>query len=345
MATTADLDSKSKKPQTGPPAPELLRSQASVSEPKADEKKSLDKDTKPFASMKKRGSYKPSHKATFAGIAVVIAILSINVGVIAFLMKSQDEPTTESNKDEVVISSEVLNSLGVNRTTIGTDNTELIVGPDAKFNGTLTVNDDVSIAGQLNLNEKIVAADASLANLDAGDTNLTTLNVNGDATSTNLNLRQNLIVVGSAQLQGQTTITGLLTVGNSLNVTGNLSVGGTFSVGAFQTNTLMVGGKITTRGDAPSVAKGGALIATDTVSISGNDISGTVAVNIGVGTRSGIVAQVSFAHNYGTTPHVVVTPIGPGVSDYYINRDSAGFSIGVGSIGSGGHAFDFVVMQ
>lgn len=334
------IDSKNDKSDA--PSPELLRSQIEVGESKIDNNSS---NKNVVNKAPKRGSYKPSHKATFVGVIVVIAILSINVGVILFFMNNQDSTSSDANKNEVVINSDVLNSLGVSKTTIGTDNTELIVGPDASFNGTLTVNDDVSIAGQLNLNEKITAADASLANLDAGDTNLTTLNVNGDATTTNLNLRQNLIVAGSTQIQGSTTVTGLLTVGNSMNVTGNLSVGGTFSMGAFQTNTLVVGGKITTRGDSPSVSKGEALVSTDTVSISGNDISGTVAVNIGVGSRSGIVAYVSFAHGYDTTPHVVVTPIGPGVADYYINRNSSGFSIGVGSINSGGHAFDFVVMQ
>ena len=83
----------------------------------------------------------------------------------------------------------------------------------------------------------------------------------------------------------------------------------------------------------------------DTVSISGNDASGTVAVNIGTGTRSGIVANISFVHQYGSTPHVVVTAVGSGASDVYVNRNANGFSIGVSSIVTGGHAFDYIVMQ
>lgn len=343
MVVTSNLDKDSEEKKSGEPTPELLKSQVEGGEPKSDNTSTSLK--KAFGKITKRGTYQPSHKATFVGIVVVIAILSINAGVIAFFLRKEEVSDSEINRSEVVINSEVLDSLGVNKTTIGTEGTSLVVGPDASFNGTLTVKDDVTISGQLNLNEKITATDASLANLDAGETNLTNLNVNGDSTTTNLNLRQNLIVAGSSQLQGPTTLTGLLTVGNSVNVTGNLAVGGTFSMNAFQTNTLVVGGRISTRGNSPSVLKGDALASTDTVSISGNDISGTVAVNVGSGSRSGIVAYVSFASAYNTTPHVVITPIGPGVSDFYVNRSSSGFSIGVGSISSGGHAFDFIVMQ
>jgi len=343
MVNTSHLDPKEEKEKSGSPAPELLRSQVEGGEPAPEPVSSsfkLKKDR-----FLKRGTYKPSHKATFIGLTVVIAILSINAGVIAYLMRSQSDDTADLNQNDVVISSDVLNSLGVNKTTIGSDGAELVVGPDASFNGSVTISDDVNIAGQLNLNNNINATSASLNILKAGDTSIEKLNVNGDATVTNLNLRENMIVVGSSQLQGPTTIGGLLTINNGLNVMGNLSIGGTLSMGAFQTNTLVVGGQISTRGYAPSVSKGEALVATDTVSISGNDIAGTVAVNVGVGTRSGVVAYISFYNNYSSTPHVVITAVGPGASDIYINRDSTGFSIGVGSIGAGGHAFDYIVMQ
>lgn len=344
MEKNSRLDSKSSQDKVADsPSPELLRSQVEGDGPAPEPAPSSFRLKR--EKFLKRGTYKPSHKATFIGLAVIIAILSINAGVIAYLLRGQNGDTSNANQSDVVINSEVLNSLGVNKTTIGSDGTELVVGPDASFNGSVTVSNDVNIAGQLNLNNKITATDASLSKLSAGDTSLTKLNINGDATASNLNLRENMVVVGSSQLQGPTTINGLLTINNGINVTGNLSVGGTLSMGAFQANTLIVGGQITTRGYAPSVSKGEALVATDTVSISGNDIAGTVAVNIGVGSRSGVVAYVSFNNSYSSTPHVVITAVGPGASDIYVNRDSTGFSIGVGSIVAGGHAFDYVVMQ
>lgn len=159
-------------------------------------------------------------------------------------------------------------------------------------------------------------------------------------------------VIGNKVLFGRYTADLTMTINNNLNVAGNLSVGGTFSARGFQASslisdtTLMIGGHIVTRGLSPTASKGGGLTAPDTISISGSDSAGTVAVNIGTGTaRSGIVANVTFNRAYGSTPRVVVTSIGPGASDVYINRNANGFSIGVGSIAPGGHAFDYIVMQ
>lgn len=332
-----------KKSSSGSPNPELLKSQVEGGESKPEPVVSSFKlkTTKSF----KRGTYKPSHKATFIGIAVVIAILSINAAIITYLMRGQIGFTDSVSKGDVVINSEVLDSLGVNKTPIGSDGTELVVSPDASFKGSVAISSDLNIAGQLNLNNKITAVSAILDNLTSGEITTNKININGDATASNLNLRENIIVVGSSQLQGPTTIGGLLTVNNGLNVAGNLSIGGTLSMGAFQTNALVVAGKITTMGYAPGVSKGDALAVTDTVSISGNDISGTVAVNIGVGSRSGILAYVTFNNSYNNIPHVVITAVGPGVSNVYVNRDTSGFSIGASSISAGGHAFDYIVMQ
>jgi hypothetical protein len=301
----------------------------------------------------RRGSYRPSHKATFIGLAVVVVILAINAGIIAFVMKGQaKEGGVTLSQDAVTLSPAALDKLGVSRNAVGTAGTELVVGPNSKFNGTLTVGSDVSVGGQLKLNSKFIAADASLAKLQAGDTSLQQVNVNGDATISNLNLRKDLTVLGLTRLQGPVTLSQLLTVNNNVNIAGSLAVGGTLSARSFQASslvsdtTLTVGGHIITRGSAPGFSVGPALSGADTASSSGNDASGTVAVNIGAGaSKSGIVGYINFTIPYSGTPHVVVTPVGGGVSDVYVNRSANGFSIGVGSISPGGHAFDYMVMQ
>jgi hypothetical protein len=337
---------------TEPPAPEVLRSQ---SDGEGDEVASVIPTTvvsKKAIKRSRHGTYRPSHKATFVGLAVVIGILAINAGIIAFVVNGQSDAESGGNQSEVTISPAALDKLGVSRNAIGNAGTELVVGPNSRFSGTVTVASDVSIAGQLNLNSKFSATDASLAKLEAGDTSLGQLNVNGDGTITSLNLRQDLNVVGISRLQGPVTISQLLTVNNNVNVAGNLAVGGTLSARAFQANslvsgsTLTIGGHIITLGNAPRVGPGSALGSNGTVSISGNDASGTVAANVGTGAGSGIVAQVSFRTQYGTTPHVVVTAVGPGVSSVYVNRSVGGFSIGVnGALSPGGYAFDYIVMQ
>lgn len=340
---------------TEPPAPEELRPQARKETSDATE--SVD-DKKPKASLRSRHTtYRPSHKATFIGVAVVIAILAINAGIITFVVKGQGEGgTTNAAQGEVTLSPGVLNSLGVSRNPIGSAGTELVVNPDSRFNGKVIIGSDVSVAGELKLNSKFSASDASLAKLQAGDTSLEQLNVNGDGTVTNLNLRRDLAVVGTTRLQGPVTVSQLMTVNNNLNVTGSLAVGGTLSARSFQASslvsdtTLTIGGHILTRGAATSVGRGAGLSGSDTVSISGNDAAGTIAINLGSNvSRSGILANVAFRQNYSSTPRIVVTAVGGPVDDLYINRSAGGFSIGVRSITSGlsgaGYAFDYMVMQ
>jgi cytoskeletal protein CcmA (bactofilin family) len=341
-------ESKTKDNSKEPPAPEVLRAQ--FDDP-TDEKLKTDPAISNTKLKPRHNIYRPSHKATFIGLGVVVVILLINAGIIIFLMNIQSKNNSEVSIGGVKISPEVLQTLGVSRNTVGKTGSELVVNPDAKFTGSVTIGGDISIAGQLKMNSNLLANDASFTKLQAGDTSLGQLNVNGDATISNLTLRKNLTVAGSTNLQGPLVANQLVTIGNNMNVAGNLAVGGILSARSFEAGsltsdtTLTIGGHIITRGSAPSVSKGSALSAVDTVSISGNDVSGTVAVNIGAGSRSGYLANISFVNQYSNTPHVVITADGPGVSDVYVFRTSTGFSIGASSIAVGGYSFDYIVMQ
>lgn len=333
------------------PAPEVLAPRSEEAPAPKEESKAPVRDPKAKPNKPLRRTYRPSHRATFIGLAVVAAILAVNAVIITVVIKSQSKNKSTSPTGEVVISQGVLDKLGVNRASIGDQGVQLVVGPDARFNGKVVIGSDVSVAGELKLNSKFVATDASLTQLTAGNTALAKLNVNGDSTVSNLNLRNNLIVTGTSQLQGAVTISSLLTVNNSLNVAGNLSVGGTLAVNNLQVSTLTtgstlnIGGHVITRGAAPGVSAGSAVGSNGSVSISGNDTAGTVAVNIGVGAGGGTLANISFNTRFSNTPHVVITPIGVG-ANFYINRSANGFSIGVTSgLPPGGYAFDYIVMQ
>lgn len=340
-----------------PPAPEMLSSQFTKKKSEDKDKASTDISDKEKAKMaayakSRHGSYRPSHKATFIGIAVIAVILLINVVVIYFVMKSQGVSPTEALSGDVTISPAVLDTLGVSRNTVGSAGTELIVAPDSSFKGKVTMASDVSVSGQLNLNGKFSVADASISKLAAGEAAVEKLNVNGDATISNLNLRKDLTVLGTTRLQGAVTVSQLLTVNNSVNITGNLAVGGTLSARSFQASnlvsdtTLTVGGHIITRGNAPGMSRGSALRDTDTVSNSGNDASGTIAVNIGAGSiGAGCLATLSFTSRYSNIPHVVVTAVGA-ISNLYIYRSTSGFSVcTASSLSYGGYAIDYIVMQ
>lgn len=341
--------SETKSKANNPPAPEVLKPQVDEAVPTGD----VPAPTKKVNLGKHiRRTYRPSHKATFIGATVVAGILVANAGILALVIRSQASADSAVTKGDVTISADALDKLGVSRNPIGSVGSELTVNPNARFNGKVTIAKDVEIAGQLKLNSKFSASNASLTNLQAGKTAVQELNVNGDATASNLNLRKDLSVVGTTRLQGPVVVSQLLSVNNNMNVIGSLSVGGTLSVRTLHVSNLVsdtsltIGGHITTGGSAPGVGPGTALGSNGTVSISGNDTSGTVAANIGVGAGNGILAYVAFRQSYGSMPHVVVTPVGHGAPGMYVTRTSGGFTIGVsGSLSPGGYAFDYIVMQ
>ncbi len=347
-----------------PPAPDnqpAPSQEPEVLQPRADDGSQVSEtdpsspssDTQEVTKSKRRRTYRPSHKATFIGLAVVVAILAINALVLVFVLRKQSKLNDQAS-GQVTISQEVLDKLGVNRSSVGDSGVALTIGPSTEFKNKVKIAGDVNIAGQLNLNGKLSASDASFTQLQAGNTSLTQLNVNGDTTSSSLNLRNNLLVNGTTRLQGAVTITQLLSVTNSLNVSGNLSIGGTFSARSFtSTGTFTIGGHVITGGTTPSVSKGSCDGSNGTVSISGNDSAGTVAVNIGTGACGGSVAVITFATTYNTTPHVIITPVGAapiiagGAADsFYVSRSTNNFTIYVaGGLSPGGYAFDYIVEQ
>lgn len=334
---------------SGAPAPEVLSVQGE--EPTVSPTSAPATDAPKPKHFLKRTTYRPSHKATFIGLAVVAGVLALNGAIVFWLVDAQRAASVEQSKDTVTLSAETLDSLGVSRNPVGNLGAELTIGPKTTFNGSVTMGSDLSIGGKLTLKGDFSANSGNFAKLQAGETALQQLNVNGDTTTTNLNIRTDLSVAGKTTLQGPVTMAQLLTINNSLTVAGNVSVGGVLSARNFQANsltsgsTLTIGGHIVTNGSAPAVAKGGAVGTNGTVSISGNDASGTIAVNTGTGAGNGLLAQVAFKSQYGNIPHVVATPVGQYVN-VYVTRSIGGFNIYAASaMPPGGYAFDYIVMQ
>lgn len=334
------------KPNADAPAPEMLgvKDEESVDQPKPVS------DTLQQKTLR-RTTYRPSHKATFVGLAVVAGILAVNAGVIAWLMNSQQSTSDNQAKDSVTLSSKTLDGLGVSRNPVGNLGAELTVGPNATFKGKVVMGSDLAVGGKLELKGDFSANSGIFTKLQAGDTALQQLSVNGDGTMGTLTLRKDLRVAGSTTLQGPVTMTQLVTINNSLNVAGNLAVGGTLSARSFQANsltsgsTLTVGGHIITVGSAPSVSPGNGLGSNGTVSISGSDAAGTIAVNTGIGAGNGLLAKVTFRSGYGNIPKVMVTAVG-GPMNLYTSRSVSGFNVyASGAIPTGGLAVDYIVMQ
>jgi cytoskeletal protein CcmA (bactofilin family) len=332
---------------SGAPQPEELKPRTDTGEPPPPPASTTDPSKKP-----KHRSYRPNHKATFVGLGVIIVILAVNAAVIGFLLKKQSKDASIASKGQVTLSAGDLSKLGINRNTIGNSGSELVVAPNAQFKGKLSVTGDTNLSGQLLLNNKISGTNANFTQLQAGKTSVAELDVNGDTTASNLNLRKDLVVAGNTQLQGTVNLKQLLTVNNSVNIIGNLSVGGTLTVGTFSarsltsTSTLTIGGHVITNGLSPSLAPGNALGSNGTASVSGNDAAGAIAINIGVGAAGGTLASIAFHNQYASVPRVVITPVGVGANFYIFNLTTSGFSVGVTSgLPPGGYRINFLAMQ
>ncbi len=77
------------------------------------------------------------------------------------------------------------------------------------------------------------------------------------------------------------------------------------------TANLTVNGHIITGGGTPGIAAGTAACTSPTVSVSGDDTSGTITITTGSGcVSSGKLATVTFATAFGAAPHVTLTPGG-----------------------------------
>ncbi len=299
----------------------------------------------------RRRTYRPSHKATFIALGVVVAILAINAVVLGFVLKNKSK-SADPNAGQVTISEDVLNKIGVNKSTIGNSGVKLTIDPDTQINGKLKAAGDVSIGGQLRLNSKFTAADAALAQLEAGKTSLSELNVSGTSTLSALNLRNGLAITGATQLQGAVTINALLTVNNNLNLVGNLAVGGTISTAGFvardlaSTGTLTVGGHIITSGQNPNFGAGTGLGSNGTASINGNDSAGTINFATGVGATAGTIGTVAFRTQYAKAPRIVLTGVGTGATFFITNPTVGGFTVNVNSgIPPGGYAIFYIVEE
>ncbi|MBP9667269.1 hypothetical protein KBD87_00475 [Candidatus Saccharibacteria bacterium] len=341
--------------QAMPPQPEELQAKAESVETSADAPDASADSVAPKVPPRPRvATYRPNHRATFIGIGIVVLILGINAVAINFLMNSQNEPDKATNRKDVTLSTKTLDSLGVSRNPVGLQGTQLTIGPDTQFNGKLDVGGDVTVLGSLKLKKAFSAPEGSFATLKAGKVAFSSVNINGDASVSNLIARKNVTIAGTTRLQGPVTITQLTSIANSMNVSGNLAVGGVLSVRGFQANsltstsTITIGGHIITRGARPDFSPGTALGYAGTASLSGNDAAGTITISVGSGggAGNGLLGSVTFASAYPSTPHVLVSPFNKSPGDFYVVRSTTGFSVYTSStLSYGSYGFDYFVTQ
>lgn len=170
---------------------------------------------------------------------------------------------------------------------------------------------------------------------------------------------KDLNVGGNATIQSAANIRDSLTVGRSLTVGTNLSVNGIITAASLNVGTinissinisgnLVFGGHIIPGGAAPA-ARASNAAGGGSVTINGNDTSGTISIRTGGGPISGELAVITFRSAFNTVPKVQLTPIGEAGTNlrYFATRSSNFFSVNTGTTPAANttYVFDYLVTQ
>lgn len=290
---------------------------------------STDNDTK---GRSLRGVFK---LATINIYLLLFIGLIIIAGIVTYVGYEKNK-SEEAKKDALLsepLSQETLDKLKQSDVRVGDPKQVLSVESNAVFAGKVLIRDSLEVAGQIKA---------------GGPLNLTGLTVSG---STNLNQIKTtkLEVSGDSSIQGQLSVQNNVTIRGSLNVSGGLTAGQLTLSGLQVSGDLKLGGHIDAGGNTPSKSNKSALGSGGSASISGTDTAGSVKINTGGGSGSGCYVTITFSKKFSSTPHIVITPVGSsaGALNYYINRDSSGFSIcSTNSAGSGkSFSFDYHVIE
>jgi cytoskeletal protein CcmA (bactofilin family) len=265
-------------------------------------------------------------------LAFLLVILV--AGAATFASFKASKKSTDANISGQSLSAEDLQKLKNTDTSVGDAKQTLTIASNAVFNGRVLVRDNLDVAGTIHI---------------GGTLALQGITVSGTSAFENVQVGNNMSVAGNAAVQGQLTVQKDLTVGGNATFAGNITAA-RISIDVFTLNgDLQLNRHIDAGGPGPRVAAGGAVGGAGTVSISGTDTAGTVNVNFGFGTSSGIIANVTFVNAFNQTPHVVITPVGSNCAaiNYFVNRTTGGFSIGTVNAAQSGVtcAFDFIAID
>jgi hypothetical protein len=278
-------------------------------------------------------------RANVIGSIITLFIFLIGLGILAGYYYSQSKkvkPTAKAPNIQTLTPSEI-NQLGSIGSNLGTTNQVLNIGADALFRGKANVVGDLTVGGHINAN---------------GPATLSQLDITGTTTAAGLSVGSNLGVTGTTTLQKALTVNALTTINSGLTVSGQISAGsisaGSISVSSISITGPLSVGHLVTSGPTPFFASG-ADGSGGTVSISGNDTSGTININTGTGPiANAVLMSVTFRGSYGTTPHVQLTArtTGAAQAEAYVIPTSTGFRVLANTPLSGlPLSFDYLVTQ
>lgn len=258
---------------------------------------------------------------------ILILVAAGSIVLVAYLQSRHAAQPTNTIKTQDLTQS-TLQKIANSDATVGNNQSVLNVQSSAVFAGQVLIRKDLQVAGNLNI---------------GGTVALNNITVSGASQFGQMTVNKNLAVGGDTAIQGATTISKSLQVGGNGTFKGSLSAPQIATSGLQLNGDLVLSHHITTSGGTPSQSNGSALGSGGTASVSGTDTAGSVSVNTGNSPAAGCFVTIGFTAKYGSTPHVLITPVGSaaGSLNYYVNRSTSSFSICDASVPPSGSSFTF----
>ena len=122
------------------PEPEMLQViEEAPSNGDSSESGVVEKKEKTTEKQKKNLAHLPSGRGTIIGLIVVALVIAVNIAVVFFVVKSQDDQKKEEELKSVTLSDKTLSGLGVSRNPVGNDQTLLTINPETVFKNKVSV--------------------------------------------------------------------------------------------------------------------------------------------------------------------------------------------------------------
>lgn len=241
-------------------------------------------------------------------IILIFAVATITI--LDYSNTQKPKPTIA----EQTLTPQALSRLANNNEVVGNSNQVLTVQSSSIFNGQVLMRSNLQVAGKLQV---------------GGSLSLTGITVSGNSVFNQMQVNKNLSVGGNTNVQGT------LAIQNNISVNGNGTFAGAVSAPQITVGSLQLSGDLTLThnfyagGSIPRSSTDGAVGSGGTTSLNGSDTAGTITINTGGGPSAGCYINVAFVTPFTSTPHVLLTPVGPTSTNllYYINRSTTSFSM------------------
>jgi cytoskeletal protein CcmA (bactofilin family) len=261
-------------------------------------------------------------------IVLFLFIVVTALAIIAVAYFQSKKASTTSTIKTQSLTQNTLDQVAASDATVGSSGQVLNVESSAVFAGQVLVRDDLQVAGSLQIGGAVALSDVT---------------VSGTSDLGQVSVSQNLAIAGNTAIQGTASIAKSLQVNGAGTFSGAVSAP-QLTTSSFQLNSdltlthhLIAGGASPGRNPGPALGSGGS------ASVGGSDTAGTVSINTGSAPAAGCFVTVTFSSTYASTPHVLLTPVGPSAGGlaYYVVEDSDSFSICDATVAPSGSSFGF----